>query len=234
MAVRDARTREAASSAVDPLATPWLTRWARSLALMASGAAIAFTAVLHTNMVFNRVTMAVSFLLIAAAFVLESRAQQQRNTAHFAQIIIAAVAAVMQLFTANVVVFATVIAAWAVLTAVIEAVYSRTGALATSDSRLLIIFASLLAIATFLAREDSVAVIGFFGAYGVLTGVFLAILIADTRMKRNAALKAAANGAGTDDAEVTEGAATGEVTDEAVDGTVQEAARPTTSNESRP
>lgn len=168
-----------------------LVLWIRSLVLTCSGIFVALTASLHSSLLFDRVTAAVIFGLLAIAFVVEARAARQGQIWLYTLAGAAAVAAALQLVTGSAIVFAVVIAAWAALNVIAELMRARAGAVDWKDARLLAAFALLLSIGVIVFRDDPIATIGFFGAYAVLAGVFLAIAIVDARMKLRESARAA-------------------------------------------
>src|SRR5690606_18132848 len=82
--------------------------------------------------------------------------------------------------------FAVIIAAWALVSGLLEFVSSTLGVSHRGDSIFMGAIGVLLALLVLLVRDDPVAVIGFFGAYAVIGAVFLAISAFDSRSGQEA------------------------------------------------
>lgn len=152
-------------------------RLTRAIVLLLVGIAIAFTATLHRDFEFDRWMLFASLALIGAATLVEYRDLRDTLESWWvaARAVIAFAAAGSLIAVADTAGMALVVVFWALLTAVItlmrlvRGVQPRRVALPSAGLSL------ALALVTFLVRADSVAMIGFFGAYAVIRGVFLGI-----------------------------------------------------------
>ena len=147
-------------------------RLLRAAVLFVAGLGIAFTATMHARLSFDiGVTTAVLGVLgivhLAAWF--SSRA----SAIPLLLGVVAIVAAILVPFTSSAVGFAVVVAAWSLASALLE--FVGAAAVQRSDATLLGALGVLLSILVLLVREDPVAVLGFFGGYAVIAGVFLGI-----------------------------------------------------------
>lgn len=176
-----------------------------ALLLFVGGVVFALTASLHSDLAFDRVLLAGVFVVIAALRVAEWAVTPKPRRAValvFAAIslIAAVVLSVMQLSAGPVdptgathdallqsVLIAMVIAGWALAQGLLEFIGGVVGAAKRQESVFFGATAILLALLVLLTREDTIAVIGFFGAYLIIAGVFLGISAADSRGARSAA-----------------------------------------------
>jgi hypothetical protein len=164
-----------------------VARVVRSAALLLSGFAVAFTATLHEQLDFDRWLLVASLAFIGAATLVEYRALLSSLESWWvaARAIIAFAAAGSLIAASSSLAVALVLALWALLTAVItlmrlaRKVQPRGVAIPSA------ILSVALALATLVVRDDPVAVIGFFGAYAVIRGVFLGISAFDSRGSRD-------------------------------------------------
>lgn len=190
--------------------------WIRTIVLIASGAAIAFTATQHSDAQFSLMTLGVSLVLLGAAtsgeYVTLRRTPAAWLLAARALLTIAAgvtllvlfgIATTMETGLAGTVaqlspsatsqfamLTAIVIAIWAALTAVITCVRAAKGTQPRNIALPSAALSVLLALFVLLFRDDFVAIIGFFGAYAIVRAVFLGIAVFD--MKSPAEAHAAA------------------------------------------
>lgn len=160
----------------------------RAATLFALGVFVAFTATSHEELEFDVTTMIFAFALIALVTFIEYWVL--RNTAEswwIAARAVIAVAAAGSLFAVtDSASFALVIALWALITAIITAMrlarkVQPAGVAIPSLSLSLLLAASVLVV-----RDDPVAIIGLFGAYALLRGVFLGIAAFDARHPQDA------------------------------------------------
>lgn len=170
-----ANTREASSNRrVDVLLA------LRAALLVLTGLAIAFTAPLHENIAFNRsvfVLLCAGLIVLGALGFVRSRRDRSSEIAPAALGALALVAGVVTLATSSASTFAIILLVWAAITALVEL---GTGIVTKNRESLVTgVLAGLLAVVLGLAGGDPVAVIGFLGAYGVLSGVYLAIAAFD-------------------------------------------------------
>lgn len=161
----------------------------RPVVLLVIGLAITFTATLHQEFGFDLLVVAGALALIGLAHVIEGYQRREIGGQGIAYALglVSFVAAIVLTLTASEVVFPVVIAAWAVIAAVLEFASLPKNAAPRQDAKLVGATGVLLAITVLLTRADLVAVIGFFGGYAVITGVFLGIAAFDARKVTEAA-----------------------------------------------
>lgn len=173
-------TPEASNAEV---AVPRSVRLVRVAVLLTAGIAIAFSATLHEQLAFDRGIAAAALVGIGLAHLIEWMARRSGSPSPVPLLLglVAVAAAVAVPFAAGSVVFAVLLAAWALTSALLEFLGSVVRPGSRQDATLLGAAGILLAILTLLVREDPVAVLGFFGAYAIIAGVFLGISAFDTR-----------------------------------------------------
>lgn len=157
--------------------------WARvlrALVLFVAGMAITFTQSLHNNLLFNAWVFAafaiVHGLVLFATLTRTATLHHQPGALALASVSL--VAGLVAIFMQSTAALATVILVWAAATALIEFwpwVRSRQ-----RDALMLGALAGLLAVILALGARELPAVIGFFGAYCIITGVYLGIASFDT------------------------------------------------------
>lgn len=164
----------------------------RASVLVVVGVGIAFTAPLHRQLAFDQWVLFVAFALLGAATMLEYRAVKASMESWWlaARAVLAFAAAGAMIAVADTFSLALTVSLWALLTAgVTSARYVRK----VQPSRVALpslLLSLALALTVFLAREDAVAIIGFFGAYAIVRGVFLAISALDHSVAANGSLAA--------------------------------------------
>lgn len=162
-------------------------RLLRVAVLLLAGLGIAFTATMHGRLGFDLGVTSAVLGAIGASHLVEwfSLRGRGRNAVPLLLAIVAIASAVLLPATASVggsvLGFAMVIAAWALASALLEFIGATTRPGTRQDSTLLGGIGILLALLVLLVREDQVAILGFFGAYSVIAGVFLGISAFDTR-----------------------------------------------------
>lgn len=182
-----------------PRVAGWVP-WARPAALFVSGLTVAFTAALHHELGFDRAVVAVSLLVLGIIHVLEWRlmrdghdgSDDRRGPIPLLLAVTAFVAALLHLVLATPIAFGLLLAAWALVTGLIHLLGAMLGFSARGDAVFLGALGVILAILTLFFLLDPIAVIGFFGAYAVIAGVYLGISVFDARPKRDASSEAAA------------------------------------------
>lgn len=156
----------------------------RATLFLVTGMLIAFTANLHDTL-FSSVVFALSVLALVLAElivgVLASRERKIALSTLLHTIIAVAAAVVIFVVPENLDVFALTVTIWAALTAVLEvwvgwlAKDSRHG----RELRVTGIMAGLLALLTVLVPANPVSVLGLYGGYCFVVGVYLAIAAYD-------------------------------------------------------
>lgn len=166
-------------------------KWARVLRaalLLTVGLVVTFSATFHERFAFDLAVVVAALIAIGVVHGVE--AIQRRGTGGAAVAIalgVASIAAALLLTVlSNELAFAVVIAGWALVTALLEFVAMVVQPGTRQDAALVGAAGVLLAVTVLLARGDLVAVIGFFGAYAIITGVFLGIASFDTRTAADA------------------------------------------------
>lgn len=191
MTAADLHTAQAATPDVS---VPRVIRLVRVAVLLASGLAITFTAPMHGQLGFDLGMFAIAFSGIAIAHLLHAFVVRGRAGAGVALMLglAAAAAAVLVPLVGSVaspggaelgavVALSILVAAWALVSGLLEFIGALTQPGTRQDAVLLGGVGILLALLVLVFREDPVAVIGFFGAYAVIAGVFLGISAFDTR-----------------------------------------------------
>lgn len=167
-----------------PEATPTRAiRLVRVAVLLVAGIAIAFSPQLHEQLGFDRGIAAAALGALGIAHLIEWGSLSSSNRTPVALLLgIAAVASALALpFTTSVLAFAIIVAAWALASALLEFIGAAVRPGSRQDATLVGAFGVLLSLFVLMSREDQVAVLGFFGAYLLLAGVFLGISAFDIR-----------------------------------------------------
>ena len=155
----------------------------RAGVLVVVGVVIAFTAPLHRELGFDLWVLGGGLALIGAATLLEYFALRGTSESWWiaARAVVAFAAAGSLLAVSDSFTMALVVALWAALTAVITGMrlVRKTQPAKVAVPSLLL--STGLAVSVLLFRDDAVAVIGFFGAYALIRGVFLGIAAFDPR-----------------------------------------------------
>lgn len=177
----------ASSPTVDPRSLR-AARLLRSGALLLAGLGIAFTAPLHEQLDFDRWALFASLAVIGAVTLVEYRVLRFTPESWWiaARAVIAFAAVGALVAVTDSVGLALVLVAWAALTAAVTLMRLARG---VQPPRVALPSAALsggLAVAGLLVRDDAVALIGFFGAYAVIRGVFLGISAFDGATTRTA------------------------------------------------
>lgn len=196
---------EVTTRTVEPAHLPprWV-RLVRSCVLLATGLVVTFSASLHEQLTFDLIVVAIALALIAAVHFVEGaqrRASGGASTANLlgvASLLAAAFVAGLAIALRNTgtisgdvagqayaadlqAIFPVVVAGWALVSALLEFVGGTVLPGSRQDGTIIGAAGILLAITVLLARTDIVAVVGFFGAYAVVAGVFLGIAAFDSR-----------------------------------------------------
>ncbi len=177
-------------------------RVTRAATLFVVGIAIAFTAPLHESFTFNRWVLLVAFALLGLATLFEYFAQRKNRAHGFTSIraLLMFIAAIAVLLSNDSLGLTIVVAAWAVANAIVlfaTAIHTRATRGQALPAALL---GLVLAVAVVIFRNDPVGVIGFFGMYAFISGVFLGITAFDTRVERGTAPSTATPGNATNSA----------------------------------
>lgn len=159
-------------------------RLIRVAVLIVAGMVIAFSATLHEHLSFDVGVTTAALGAIGVAHLIEwlaAPAPHRTAVPLMLGIISVLAGVILPFFTGSVLVFACVIAGWALISALLEFLGSAVRPGSRQDATLVGAAGVLLALCVLLVREDQVAVLGFFGAYAILVGVFLGISAFDTR-----------------------------------------------------
>ncbi len=169
---------------IDPV--PGWVPWVRPIVLLVSGLTIAFTAALHHALGFDRAVVAVSLVAMGVAHLLEWRLMRQERPSPIPVLLgaVAILAGLLHVVLWTPIAFGLLLAAWALVTGLCELLGAMLGFSTRGDAIFLGAIGMLLAILVLLFLLDPIAVIGFFGAYSVIAGVYLGISVFDARSKR--------------------------------------------------
>lgn len=141
------------------------------------GLVITFSATMHENFAFDIAVIASGLALIGLVHIVEW--SQRRGTKGAPVALLLGIAS----FAAGAVVFAQtselglaiVVASWSLVCALLEFLGLTVTPGSRQDAVIVGAVGMLLAVLVLVFRDDAVAVIGFFGGYAVIAGVFLAI-----------------------------------------------------------
>lgn len=152
-------------------------RLIRVAVLVVAGIVIAFSATMHEQLGFDTAVAAVAIGAVGIAHGVEWVSLRASGGSPVALLlgIAAVISAVVLPLTSSVIGFAVVVAAWALVSALLEFLGMVTRPGTRQDAALLGALGVLLALLVLLVREDQVAILGFFGAYAIFAGVFLGI-----------------------------------------------------------
>lgn len=157
------------------------SRLVRVGVLLAVGMVITFSATLHEQLLFDRAVVTASLGAMALAHAL-ALFRSPRNMPRLLQMVTAIVGGIaVATIAGEATSFALVVAAWALVSGLLEFIASALQLSHRGDSIFMGALSMLLAVLVLLVRDDPVAIIGFFGAYAVLGGVFLGISAFDGR-----------------------------------------------------
>lgn len=169
---------------VDPAARSLRTaRLIRVAVLLLAGITITFTATMHGRLGFDVAVAGFALAALGIAHFQEwvvTRAPA-RTPVTLLLAICGVGAAIALPLTGTVTGFAIVVAAWALASALLEFIGAATRPGSRQDAALMGALGMLLAILVLLVREDQVAILGFFGGYAVIAGVFLGISAFDVK-----------------------------------------------------
>lgn len=155
----------------------------RSLALLAIGFVIAFSAPMHADLQFDRWVLFAGLLAIGATTIAEFLAIRSTPASWLVatRATVALVAAAAVLTSRSALDVAIVLSVWSASSVVIAVWRVSRGSQARTVAVPSALLSGLLAVLILIFREDLVAIIGFFGAYAILRGVFLGISAFDSR-----------------------------------------------------
>lgn len=158
-------------------------RLARVIILLAAGMFITFSATQHEQLGFDVSVTAISLAAIGVAHAAAWFSSRSSGGSPVTLLLatVAFLAAIGLLFTGSTVAYAVVVAAWALASALLEFIGAVVRPGSRQDAAIVGAAGILLATLTLLVREDPVAVLGFFGGYAIIVGVFLGISAFDSR-----------------------------------------------------
>lgn len=172
----------ASVQSADPAApTSRGVRVTRAAILMLAGIAIAFTATMHEQLAFDRGITVIVLTALTLAHALEWVRARPRTPIAPLLGLAALLAAIGVFFAESASLYAAVVAAWALISGLLEFIGATLRLRLRQDALLMGVIGILLAVLVLLVREDAVAILGFFGAYAVIGGVFLGISAFDQR-----------------------------------------------------
>lgn len=182
-------TNTKTSSSDLALLGPRWVRILRSIALLVIGLAVTFTATLHEQFSFDLAVISAGLVLIGSVHFIEWAKRRGTAGAPVALLLglVAAVFGVLVFTISNELTLAIFVAAWALISALLEFVGMTVAPGSRQDAPIIGAAGVLLAITVLLTRSDLVAIIGFFGAYAIIAGVFLGIAAFDSRRNTAAA-----------------------------------------------
>ncbi|MBU3994221.1 MAG: hypothetical protein KKF42_00340 [Actinobacteria bacterium] len=158
-------------------------RLLRAVVLLVAGIVIAFTATLHSDPAFDRWVLSASLLAIGITTIIEFFAIRATPASWLvaARATLALVAAAAILLSSSAFDTSLVLAVWAATSVIIAVVRVTQGSQARGVAVPSALLSGALAVLVLVFRDDLIAVIGFFGAYAIVRGVFLGISAFDTR-----------------------------------------------------
>jgi len=157
---------------------------ARAVLLLLSGVIITFTAALHDTVVSQWLFLGSVVLVALGDVLLRLRSDRARPALMHAvlQSVLAAASALATLtLLGNTVAFGLTVTVWAALTAMLD-VWTGWSLKGRDDARefsVVGVLAGVLAVLLVLLPGSPVSIIGLFGGYAVIVGVYLAIAAAD-------------------------------------------------------
>ena len=160
-------------------------RIARAVVLFVVGMVVTFSATMHSDFNFDFLVTAGALAAIGVMHLVEwfARKDEARSVIPPLLGLAALIATVVLPMTGEAVGYAIIVAVWALISGLLEFVAMVTQPGTRQDPAIIGAAGLLLAIFVLLARNDAVAVLGFFGAYTIIAGVFLGIAAFDS--KRN-------------------------------------------------
>lgn len=155
----------------------------RAVLLFSIGMFVTFTATLHEQLSFDITVLAASLALLGAVTLVEYWVMRGTTEAWWLAVraILALAAAGSFIAVQDVVTMALVLALWALLTAAVTTIRLVRRAQPARIAVPSLLLSVALAIGVLIMRTDAVAVIGLFGAYVLIRGVFLGITAIDSR-----------------------------------------------------
>lgn len=170
-------------SADSSLLAPRWVRVLRSAVLIVTGLVITFSATMHEQFQFDLAVVAIALLALAAVHLIEWGARRGRPGAPIPLMlgIVAVIAAALSFALSSELALAMVLAGWALVSGLLEFLGMTVVPGSRQDAAVVGAVGVALALVVLLSRGDLVAVIGFFGGYAIITGVFLGIAALDTR-----------------------------------------------------
>ena len=158
-------------------------RLLRAAVLLIAGIVIAFTATLHSDPVFDRWVLFASLLAIGITTVVEFFALRATPASWLVatRATLALVAAAAILVSNSAFDTSLVLAVWAATSVIIAVVRVTQGSQSRGVAVPSAFLSGVLAVLVLVFRDDLIAVIGLFGAYAIVRGVFLGISAFDTR-----------------------------------------------------
>lgn len=173
--------QEATASATVPLRSLRSARLVRAGVLLAVGLAITFTAPLHEQLGFDAWVLIVGLVLIGAATLIEYVTFRGTPESWWiaARATVAFAAAGALLAVTDSATLALVLALWAALTALITLMRLLRKVQPIKIAMPSLLLSVALAVVAIVFHDDPVALIGFFGAYSIIRGVFLGITAFD-------------------------------------------------------
>lgn len=156
-------------------------RLIRVIVLALVGTVIAFSATLHEQLRFDLGVTCASLAGIGVAHAIHAIMLRGSRAVPALLAAVAIIAAVTVPFAATPLVFAITVAAWALVSSLLEFVGAALRPGSRQNVALLGGIGILLALLALLFRDDQVAILGFFGGYAIIAAVFLGISAFDTR-----------------------------------------------------
>lgn len=170
------------------LLAPRWSRVLRAAVLFVLGIVVLFTATLHSNTAFDIAIASSGIAAVGVVHFIEWAQLRGHRGAVISLLmgLVSIVSAGLVFALHDQLVLAVGIAAWALVCALLEFVGMTVAPGSRQDAAIVGAAGVLLSITVLLSRNDVVAVIGFFGGYAIIAGVFLGIAAFDTRRERDA------------------------------------------------
>lgn len=134
---------------------------------------VLFTATLHSEKAFNQFLLASGFVIIAITSYTTNSAAGTQNRYTLAQALLNLAAVPLLLVSTVYDIFGLVLCGWAAVTAILTIIaFLGIKDTAARQSKILVLTPFMLTLGLLFAGSDQVAIIGWYGVYATIIGVF--------------------------------------------------------------